>query len=118
MSNELGLTIDQVSREKGIDPQEIVHAIEDAILTASRKHFKDREDIVARFNRETGRVDLYGGKTVVEKVNNAEMEISVEDAHLVNADAHAGDLVTVLLASRPLGRIEAQTAKQIILQRV
>jgi N utilization substance protein A len=118
MSSELNYTIEQVSREKGIDPTEIVHAIEDAILTASKKYFKNREDISARFNRETGRVDLYGQKQIVESVRNSENEISVEDAGKINPEAKTGELLTVLLASRPLGRIEAQTAKQIIFQRV
>jgi N utilization substance protein A len=118
MTSELNHTIEQVSREKGIDPTEIVHAIEDAILTASRKYFKNREDISARFNRETGRVDLYGQKQIVESVRNPENEISIEEAAKINPEAKAGEMLTVLLASRPLGRIEAQTAKQIIFQRV
>ncbi len=62
MSNELSLTIDAVSREKGINPEDIVHAIEDAILTAARKHYKDRDDLLARFNRGTGQVDLFSQK--------------------------------------------------------
>ena len=118
MANELSFTIDQVSREKGLDPAEIVHAIEDAVLTASRKYFKDRDDITARFNRETGRVDLYGQKRVVESVQNADMEISLDEARTGKPETTVGDSVNVLLASRPLGRIEAQTAKQIIFQRV
>src|ERR1044071_2406046 len=104
MTSELNYTIEQVSREKGIDPTEIVHAIEDAILTASKKYFKNREDISARFNRETGRVDLYGQKQVVESVRSPENEISLEEAASINPDAKPGELLTVLLTSRPLGR--------------
>jgi transcription termination/antitermination protein NusA len=118
MSSEINFTIEQVSREKGIDPSEIVHAIEDAILTASKKQFKNREDIIARFNRETGRVDLYGTKSVVENVTDGEFQIDLEGARQVNPELNLGDSVPILLSSRPLGRIEAQTAKQIIFQRV
>lgn len=118
MSSELNFTIEQVSREKGIDPQEIVHAIEDAILTASKKYFKNREDLVARFNRETGRVDLFGTKVVVDSVTDPEKETDLENAQKTNPEAIVGDAVPTLLSSRPLGRIEAQTAKQIIFQRV
>jgi N utilization substance protein A len=118
MSSELIFTIEQVSREKGINPEEIVNAIEDAILTASKKHFKGWEDIYARFNRETGEVELYGRKNVVELVVNSQAEISIEDAQKTNPEAQSGETVSFLLSSRPLGRIEAQTAKQIIFQRV
>jgi N utilization substance protein A len=118
MSSELIATIEQVSREKGIDPEEIVHAIEDAILTAARKHYKNREDLSARFNRATGQVDLFGTKHVVDSVSDPDTQTDVESARQVNPEVSTGDSVNVLLASRPLGRIEAQTAKQIIFQRV
>ena len=118
MSSELITTIEQVSREKGIDPEDIVHAIEDAILTAARKLYKNREDLSARFNRETGQVDLFGTKHVVDSVSDPETQTDISSARQVNPEASTGDSVNVLLASRPLGRIEAQTAKQIIFQRV
>jgi N utilization substance protein A len=118
MSSELILTIEQVSREKGINPEEIVNAIEDAILTASKKYFKGWEDIYARFNRGTGEVELYGRKNVVESVENSGLEISLEEAQTSNPEAQLGAQISILLSSRPLGRIEAQTAKQIIFQRV
>lgn len=118
MSNDLNLTIEQVSRERGIDPAEIVHAIEDAILTASRKLFKNREDLTARFNRQSGQVDVYGVKRVVEQARDRDFEITMADAQQIQTEVQLGDSINVLLSSRPLGRIEAQTAKQIIFQRV
>lgn len=118
MSKELILTIEQVSREKGIDPAEVVHAIEDAILTASRKQFNNREDLSAQFNRETGQVDIYGNKKIVESVSRPDFEIDMDKARAMNPEAAEGETVRILLSSRPLGRIEAQTAKQVIFQRV
>src|SRR5262249_8726811 len=107
MSSELIFTIEQVSREKGINPEEIVNAIEDAILTASKKHFKGWDDIYARFNRESGEVELYGRKNVVESVVNPGMEISLDEAVKASPGAQVGETVSILLSSRPLGRIEA-----------
>lgn len=118
MANELNLQIEQISREKGIDPEDVVRAIEDAVLTAARKHYKDRDDLVARFNRGSGQVDLFSQKSIVESVSNSDKEITLDDAHKSNPEANPGDTVLVLLTSRGLGRIEAQTAKQIIFQRV
>lgn len=118
MSKELILTIEQVSREKGIDPKELVHAIEDAILTASRKNFKNREDLTAQFNRETGKVDIFGNKLVVETVKDADFQIDLEAAQKEKPEAILGDSLVILLQSKQLGRIEAQTAKQVIFQRV
>jgi len=116
--NELNFTIEQLSREKGIDPEEIVHALEEAILTASRKRFANREDLSARLNRKTGQVDLFGQKQVLESVQNPETQISLEEARKIEPECNLGDSLSVLLTSRALGRIEAQTAKQIIFQRV
>jgi transcription termination/antitermination protein NusA len=118
MSNELIYQIEQISREKGINSDEIVHAIEDAILTTARKHYKNQEHLIARLNRATGQVELLLQKLVVEAVSDPEIEIETEKARELNPEAKPGDRVNILLSSRPLGRIDAQTAKQIIFQRV
>src|SRR6476659_5168944 len=68
MSNLLFQTIDQISREKGIDPQIVVHAIEDAIVVASRKYFKSNEELRGRLNPETGEIDVFAVKKVVDGV--------------------------------------------------
>jgi N utilization substance protein A len=118
MNNELIYTIDQISREKGIDSDEIVQAIEDAILTTARKHYPNQENLTARLNRTTGQVELLLQKLVVDSVTDPQNEIETEKAREFSPDANPGDRVNVLLSSRPLGRIDAQTAKQIIFQRV
>jgi transcription termination/antitermination protein NusA len=117
MSNELIYQIEQISREKGINSEEIVHAIEDAILTTARKHYK-QDNLIARFNRATGQVELHLQKLVVQEASDPDVEIGIEKAREVNQEANLGDRMNVLLTSRPLGRIDAQTAKQIIFQRV
>jgi len=118
MQNELVYTIEQISREKGINSEEIVNAIEDAIQTTARKHYKNQENLVARLNRATGQVELYLQKLVVQETTSSETEIDVEKAREINSEANLGDRVDVLLTRRPLGRIDAQAAKQIIFQRV
>ena len=80
MSNLLFQTIDQISREKGIDPQIVIHAIEDAIVVASRKHFKSNEELRGRINPESGEIDVYAIRKVVPEVTNPVREISIEEA--------------------------------------
>ena len=87
MSSLLFQTIDQLSREKGIEPQIIISAVEDAILVAARKCFKEGEDLRSELNRETGQVDVYALKKVVKEVLNPNREISREDALELDPEA-------------------------------
>src|SRR4029077_19563921 len=84
MSNLLFQTIDQISREKGIDPQIVVHAIEDAIVVASRKYFKSNEELRGRINSETGEIDIFAIRKVVDNVTNPVREISLDEARTVS----------------------------------
>ena len=74
MSNELFQTIEQVAREKSIDVDVIVEAMQDAIVAASKKYYKTRENLVSRFNRDSGELEVYAQKTVVEEVEDDESE--------------------------------------------
>ena len=67
MSNLLYQTIEQISREKGIDPDVIIGAVEDAIVTATKKYYRTKEDLQARLNRESGNIEVYSLKTVVRR---------------------------------------------------
>jgi N utilization substance protein A len=107
-----------LSREKHIEPAVVISAIEDAMVVAARKFYKTEEDLRAKFNPETGQVDVFSVLTVVEEVADPKREISVADAKKKNPDAEVG---TEILTNKPtdvLGRIAAQTAKQVILQKV
>ncbi|MCI0660159.1 MAG: transcription termination factor NusA [Acidobacteria bacterium] len=111
--------IDVLSKEKKIDPQVIISAIEDAVVTASRKQFKSGEDLHARYNLESGTIDLYAVKVVVEDVADSAREMTVDEANLeVGEGAEVGDMLELPRPMEDLGRIAAQTAKQIILQKV
>jgi len=118
MSNLLFQTIDQISREKGIDPQIVVHAIEDAIVVASRKYFKSNEELRGRINPDTGEIDVYALRKVVEEVTNPVREISMEEARSIKPDAQMEEEIEFLKPTVGLGRIAAQMAKQVIFQKV
>jgi len=112
-------TIDILSREKGIDPQVIISAIEDAVVTAARKQFKTGEDLRARYNGETGDVELFALMTVVEEVQDPATEITLADVLEMGVEgAEVGDQLEFPKPREELGRIAAQTAKQIIFQKV
>src|SRR4029077_19886905 len=119
MSNLLFQTIDQISREKGIDPQIVIHAIEDAIVVASRKYFKSNEELRGRINPESGEIDVYAiRKVVIDPVTNPVREISLEEARQVKGDAQMDEEIEFLKPTVGLGRIAAQMAKQVIFQKV
>jgi transcription termination/antitermination protein NusA len=118
MSNLLFQTIDQISREKGIDPQIVVHAIEDAIVVASRKYFKSNEELRGRINSDTGEIDVYAIRKVVDNVTNPVREISLDEARSVKPDAQLEEELEFKKPTVGLGRISAQMAKQVIFQKV
>src|SRR3989442_3109228 len=118
MSNVLFQTIDQISREKGIDPQIVVHAIEEAIVVASRKFFKSNEELRGRINPETGEIDVFAIRKVVDPVTNPVREISIEEARTVKPDAQLEEEIEFKKPTVGLGRISAQMAKQVIFQKV
>ena len=111
-------TIDQLSREKGIDTQVIISAVEDAILVATRKYYKTVEDLESHFNKETGQVEVYAVKKIVEQVADPEHEISLTQARARDPQAELEGLVRIPKATDVLGRVAAQTAKQVIFQKV
>lgn len=117
--SSIAQNIDVLSKEKKIDPQVIISAIEDAVVTASRKHFKTGEDLHARYNLESGAIELYAIKTVVEDIEDSAREMTVDEANAeVGEGAEVGDMLELPRPMEELGRIAAQTAKQIILQKV
>src|SRR5499433_3109484 len=118
MASPLSQTIEQISREKHIEPEVIVAAIEDAMVVAARKYYKTEEDLRSRFNPETGHVDVYAVRTVVESVEDPNREITLNEAQKFDAQAAMGSEILFAKPTDVLGRIAAQTAKQVILQKV
>jgi N utilization substance protein A len=118
MSNIIAQTIEQISKEKNVDPKIIISALEDAMVAASRKFYKTNEDINARFDPETGMVEIFAVRRVVENVENPSLEISLSDAKKIDETLEIDDTVEIPKPTDVLGRIAAQTAKQVILQKV
>ncbi len=121
MANPLQQTIEALAKEKGIEPDVVISAIEEAVATASRKYYKTGENLKTRFNTETGQVDLFALKSVVEEVTNAATEVSIDEARALygeGVDVELGDEIEFPKATEVLGRIAAQTAKQVIFQKV
>ncbi len=119
MSNPLQQTIEALAKEKGIEPDVIISAIEEAVKTASRKYYKTSEDLHARFNLETGQVELFALKQIVDEVTNSATEVSLSEAQqLYGEEAEVGMEIEFPKSTEVLGRIAAQTAKQVIFQKV
>ena len=118
MASLLYQTIEQISREKHIEPEVIVAAIEEAMVVAGRKFYKTDEDLRAKFNQENGQVELFSVRTVVEEVADPIREIALTDARKQQPTIEVGGEISQSRATDVLGRIQAQTAKQVILQKV
>src|SRR5258708_14885480 len=121
MASEIYNVIDALSREKGIDPQIVVSAVEDAIVAATRKKEKSQENLQGQFDKESGAIRVYAVKTIVaseDDIEDPQLEISLEDAKKIDDNAEVGGEVRFLKSSEGLGRISAQIAKQIIFQKV
>src|SRR3989304_1269027 len=111
-------TIDQLSREKGIDPEIVIAALEDAMVVAARKHYKTTEDMRAEFDRTTGALRVFALRKVVEEVTDPLVETPREQARRLDPKAEVGGEVHLAKPTDELGRIAAQTVKQVILQKV
>ncbi len=111
-------SIEILSKEKGIDPRIILEAVKDAMLVAARKHFHTDEVLAADLDEATGQIQIYGVKTIVETVEDPKTQISLEEARRYSPTAEVGSEVRFPKPTDVLGRISAQTAKQVILQKV
>jgi len=118
MASMLFQTIEQISREKHIEPDVIVAAIEDAMVVAARKYYKTEEDLRAKFNQESGQVDVYAVRVVAEEVADPKKEITLAEARKIDPAAEVGGEIFFPKPTDVLGRIAAQTAKQVIMQKV
>ncbi len=118
MTRMLLQTIEQIGREKNIAPEIIVDAIEEAMAVAAKKYYRTEEELEAKLNRETGEVDVYVVKQVVETVSDDDLEMSVPEAQEHDPGVGVGDVVRIHRSTEELGRIAAQAAKQVIFQKV
>ena len=111
-------SIEILSKEKGIDPQIVLDAVKDAMLIAARKHYRTNEDYVADMDPKSGAISLYAIKKAVETVEDPVHEMTLAEAHRIQPGAAPGDEIRIPKNTDALGRISAQTAKQVIFQKV
>ena len=116
--SNLNTVMDQVARDKNVSKDILVEALEAAMLTAARKVFGMARDIEAHFNDESGDVEIFEFRTVNDYPGTDPTQISVEDARALDPDCEVGDSLGLKIDKEGLGRIAAQTAKQVIIQRV
>ena len=110
--------IDQIVKEKGIERQVVLEAMEQAVLTAANKKYRNTRDLEARYNPDSGEVELFEFVTVVEEVQDSYKEIDLEEAREIDPDVEIGDSLGEKLDASGFSRIAAQTAKQVIIQKV
>jgi N utilization substance protein A len=119
MVSDLRRIIDQISRDKGIEPQLLIATLEEAVKSAVKKKFGQRRDIEVSFNEELGEVEVFQFRTVVEKVTDEQTEIALDEALELDPGVQSGDdLGTKMDNIAELGRIAAQSAKQVIIQKM
>ncbi len=119
MFPELKRLIEQMGKDKGIEKEVIIEALESAILTAARKKLGAKVELESRYNEEAGELEVFQFKTVVEKVVDSETQISLEQARTeLDEEAEPGDSLGMKIDAASFGRIAVQTAKQIIIQKV
>lgn len=116
-SRELMQALQLIEKEKGIEREEIFQAIENSLISACKKNFGTSQNIKVDMNRETGEVKVFAQKEVTEDVYDGFLEISLEEAKEINPNYEYGDLVDIPITPRDFGRISAQAAKQVVVQK-
>jgi transcription termination/antitermination protein NusA len=118
MNLELKRIIDQVSRDKGIDKEVLISAIKDAIRSAAKKKLGPRLEIEVEYNDDTGMIEVFQYKEVVSEVEDPSQQISMDEGRKLDPECEVGDSLGIKMDASAFGRIAAQSAKQVIMQRM
>ncbi|MHC5249729.1 transcription termination factor NusA [Enterococcus sp. LJL90] len=118
MSKEMLNALDALEAEKGISKEIVVEALEAALVSAYKRHYGQSQNVEVEFNMKKGDIHVYSVKEVTEEVMDSQLEVSLEEAIKINAAYELGDKIRFEVTPKDFGRIAAQTAKQVILQRV
>lgn len=117
-NKELVIALEELEKEKGIKKSYLIESIETALLTAYKRNFDAKENVKVVMDDVTGAAHIYSVKEIVETVEDADTQISLEDAKKINKTLELGDSVDIELVPKNFGRIAAQTAKQVIVQKI
>ncbi|WP_138414763.1 transcription termination factor NusA [Aquibacillus sediminis] len=118
MSSELFDAIQYLEKEKGIDKDILMEALEAALISAYKKNFKSATNVRVDLNEESGSMHVFARKDVVEEVEDTQQQISLDEAHTINPNYELGDVIEIEVTPKDFGRIAAQAAKQVVTQRV
>jgi N utilization substance protein A len=118
MTSELVKVLEQVGRERGVERDTLIKTLEEAVRAAARKKLGPNYDLEINYNNEMGEIEIFEFKEVVEKVTNDNLEISLEKAIEIDPEAVIGDSLGIKMDMNDLGRVAAQSAKQVIMQRL
>ncbi len=110
--------LDALEAEKGISKEIVIEALEAALISAYKRHYGQSQNVEVEFNAKKGSIHVYSVKEVTEEVMDSQLEVSLKDAILINPAYEIGDKIRFEVTPKDFGRIAAQTAKQVILQRV
>jgi N utilization substance protein A len=116
MIGELKRIIDQVCRDKGIDKELLITTIEEAVRMAAKKKYDPKLDIEVNFIEDTGEIEVFQFKEVVQEVDDPDMQLNLEEGRQLDPDCEIGDVLGIKLDATSFGRIAAQSAKQVIIQ--
>ena len=117
-NKELIIALDELEKERGIKKEYILESIETALITAYKRNFDSAENVKVTIDEKTGETHIYSIKTVVEAAETPNLEISLEDAKKIDKKSKVGDEISIEIVPRNFGRIAAQTAKQVIIQKL
>ena len=117
-NKELILALEELEKEKGIKKEYVLESIETALVTAYKRNFDALENVKVDIDHKTGATHIYSVKEIVENANDEVTEISLEEAHKINKNLTYGDTVDIEIVPKDFGRIAAQTAKQVIIQKL
>ncbi len=118
MNGEFLLAIEQIAKEKGIKKDTLIEAINAALITAYKKNYGTSQNVKVSIDKDTGEVEVFALKTITENVSDKLLEISLEEAKDYNIKYEIGDLAEIKVTPKDFGRIAAQTAKQVVVQRI
>jgi N utilization substance protein A len=118
MVADLSKVIDQVSREKGVDREVLIKTLEEAVKAAAKKKLGPNYDLEVNFNDEMGEIEIFEFKEVVAKLTDEELQITLDEAQEIDPESEIGDSLGVKMDPDAFGRIAAQSAKQVIMQRL
>ena len=118
MNQEFIMALNEIEKDKGISKDIIFDALEQALISSYKKNYGSSQNVTVKMDRDTGEIKLFAFKNIVEEVNNPEIEMSLEAAKKINSSYNIGDIYNEEIHPKNFGRIAAQTAKQVVIQRI